>query len=383
VDVAATLRRSGDGLLAIALAAAVGLGFVLTLSSPTDDAASGLDSGEVLAVSLAVALAVGLAWRRRLPLVVLGLAIATELAATSAPMDAPLPVVLAIVVASYSVGANTSGRDAAVGAVGIAVLIVIAAARDLGPDQELNDLAVPALVLATPWLAGLSVRTRTEREIALDRVRVEQSNQAAADVRTRIARDLHDAVAHSMGIIILQARGARRVIATDPDAAREALDAIEATGTEALAEMRTLVDVLRDPDEAAALAPPPSLRHLEPLVARVREAGLPVDVSIEGVPVTLPPGMDATAYRIVQEALTNALAHAGPATANVVIRYDGDHLSLEIGDTGTGTGPVGRGYGLDGMRERVSRFDGRLETGPRPGGGFLVRADLPLQPGRP
>ena len=382
MDIVATLRRSGDGLLAIALAASVVAGFVLTQAAQGDDAV-GPEPGEVLATVAALALAVGLAWRRRLPLVVLGLAIATALAATDAPMDAPVPVVLALVVATYSVGANTSGRDALVGAAGVAVLVAIAALRDFGPDQELNDVAVPALVLATPWLAGLSVRTRTEREIALDRVRLEQANQAAAEVRTRIARDLHDAVAHSMSIIILQARGARRVLPTDPGAAREALDVIEATGTEALAEMRTLVDVLRDPDEAATLAPPPSLRHLDPLVARVREAGLPVDVSIEGAPVALPPGMDATAYRIVQEALTNALAHAGPATANVVIRYDDDRLELEIGDTGVGPGGGSRGHGLAGMRERVSRFDGRLETGPRPGGGFLVRADLPLEPGRP
>jgi signal transduction histidine kinase len=272
--------------------------------------------------------------------------------------------------------------------VGVGALIAIAAGRDLGPDSELNDLAVPTLVLGMPWLAGLSIRTRTERESALERVRVEQANQASAETRTRIARDLHDSVAHAMSVVVIQARGARRVLEQDPEAAQDALDVIEATGTDALAEMRTIVGVLREPDQPAELGPPPSLRHLEPLVERVREAGLPVAVSIEGEPVALPPGMDAAAYRIVQEALTNTLAHAGPATASVVIRYDDDRLELEIADTGIGPGRPGRGgrsdgHGLDGMRERVARLDGRLETGARPGGGFLVRADLPLEPGRP
>jgi signal transduction histidine kinase len=385
VDIGATLKRFGDGLLAIALAAGIAGGALATLVVTGDVAPADPEAPTVAATVVALALAISLGWRRRWPLVVLGMAIATALAASTAPMDAPVPVVLALAVATYSVGANTTGRSALIGAAGVAVLVAIAAVRDLGPDQELNDLAVPALVLGTPWLAGLSVRTRTEREAALDRVRVEQANQAAAEIRAHIARDLHDAVAHAMSIVILQARGARRVLHSDPAAAREALDVIESTSSEALAEMRALVEVLRQPDETASLAPPPSLRHLDPLVARVREAGLPVEVSVEGAPVALPPGMDATAYRIVQEALTNALAHAGPATARVVIRYDDDRLELEIGDTGVGPGARGRtrGHGIDGMRERVSRFEGRLETGPRPGGGFLVRADLPLQPGRP
>ena len=384
MDLAAAIRRSRDGLLATALAAGIAVGAAATLGVAGDDSADGPDRAGIVATGVALALAVSIAWRRRRPLVVLVLAIATAVAATTAPMDAPVAVVLALTVATYSVGAEATGRDAIVGAAGVALLVAIAAVRDLGPDQELNDLVLPALVLATPWLAGVSVRTRAEREAALEQVRVERANQAAAEVRTRIARDLHDSVAHAVSIIVLQARGARRVLATEPESAREALDVIEATGSEALAEMRSLVDVLRAPDEAPTLAPPPSLRNLDPLVARVREAGLPVDLSIEGVPITLPATTDATAYRIVQEALTNALAHAGPATARVVIRYGDDRLELEIGDTGVGPGPRdSHGRGLDGMRERVSRLDGRLETGPRPGGGFLIHADLPLQPGRP
>ena len=171
---------------------------------------------------------------------------------------------------------------------------------------------------------------------------------------------------------------------TDRRSALEALDAIETTGSEALAEMRGLVGVLREDDEGVALSPPPSLRHVESLMARVREAGLPVELSIEGTPVGLPAGMDAAAYRIVQEALTNALAHAGPGTAKVVIRYGVDRLDLEIGDTGVGPGRFGGdGHGLVGMRERVSLHDGQLETGPRPGGGFIVRANFPMRPTNP
>jgi signal transduction histidine kinase len=377
VDARGFLRRHGDRLLALTLVAGLAIQAWLTF---------GVRGGEPLGprVALAVAssllLAASLAWRRRAPLVVLGLAIAAAAVSVTAPVDAPVALVVALTVATYSVGADTTGRAAVLGGVGVGVLIAVAVAKDLGPDQDINDVAVPALIFGVPWLAGLSLRSRRERETALQGLRVEHANAAVADERARIARDLHDAVAHSMGVIILQARGARRAFRTDPEAALEALDAIETTGTAALAEMRGLVGVLRDDGQPMALTPPPSLRHVASLVATVREAGLPVDLSIEGTPVGLPAGMDASAYRIVQEALTNALAHAGPATANVVIRYGPDDLDLEIGDTGVGRRDYGSdGHGLTGMRQRVSFHDGRLEVGPRPGGGFLVRASLPLR----
>ena len=158
---------------------------------------------------------------------------------------------------------------------------------------------------------------------------------------------------------------------------------IEATGSEALAEMRRLLGMLRTDDEEIALAPQPSLRYLDALAAQVREAGLPVDLSVEGEPTELPPGVDLSAYRIVQEALTNALKHAGPATARVVVRYRENDLELEIADTGAAASAGdGEGHGLAGMRERVSLYGGRIETGPRDGGGFAVRARLPLDSGR-
>ena len=370
------LQRHGDRLLAVAVAAGILIQATLAYEARGADA---IHRRDALALGVAMLLAVSLAWRHRAPLVVLALAIAAALASVGAPMDAPLAVVVALTVATYSVGAYAIGRDAVVGGVGVAVLIAVAVAKDLGADAEVNDVAVPALILGTPWLAGLSLRSRHEREAAFDRLRLEQANAAVADERARIARDLHDAVAHSIGVIILQARGARRMFQTDPDATLEALDAIETTGTAALAEMRGLVGVLRDDEQPMPLAPPPSLRHVESLVATVREAGLPVELSIEGTPVGLPAGMDASAYRIVQEALTNALAHAGAASANVVIRYGADDLDLEIGDTGVGPRDVEAGHGLTGMRQRVSFLDGRLDVGPRPGGGYMVRASLPLR----
>jgi signal transduction histidine kinase len=202
---------------------------------------------------------------------------------------------------------------------------------------------------------------------------------AVAEERLRIARELHDVVAHAISVIVLQARGGRRSLAMDPDETRQTLDTIEATGSEALAEMRRLLGMLRRDDEEIALAPQPSLRHLDSLASQVREAGLPVEVSIEGEPVELSPGVDVSAYRIVQEALTNALKHAGPATARVIVRY-GDHdLELEIADTGVGANAGGEeGHGLAGMRERVSLYGGNIDSGPRDGGGFAVKARLPL-----
>ena len=377
MDARGFLRRHGDRLLALTLVAGVAIQAWLTFGVRGGEP---IGPRDVLALALSLLLGASLAWRRQAPLAVLGLAIAAAAATVDAPVDAPVALVVALTVATYSVGADTTGRAAVLGGVGVGVLIAIAVAKDLGPDQDINDVAVPALIFGVPWLAGLSLRSRREREAAVQGLRAEHANAAVAEERARIARDLHDAVAHSMGVIILQARGARRAFRTDPKAALEALDAIETTGTTALTEMRGLVGVLRDDGQPMALAPPPSLRHVGSLVATVREAGLPVDLSIEGTPVGLPAGMDASAYRIVQEALTNALAHAGPATASVVIRYGSDDLDLEIGDTGAGGREYGPdGHGLTGMRQRVSFHDGRLEVGPRPGGGFLVRATLPLR----
>jgi signal transduction histidine kinase len=381
VDVRGLVRRHGDHLLAVAILAGVCAQASVVVLSPGDDVDAGLTARDAIALAAAVLLAVSLAWRRRAPLAVLGVAIVAAALAPTAPVDGPVAVILALVVATYSIGAHTNGRDALVGAIGVGVLVVVAVAKDLGPDAELSDVAVPTLILGMPWLAGVSVRSRQEREAAVERGRLDQAAAAVADERARIARELHDAVAHAIGIIVLQARGARRTVESDPGSALAAIDAIEVTASEALTEMRGFVGLLRDDDSRIELSPPPSLRHIETLAARVREAGMPVEVSIEGTPVRLAAGLDASAYRIVQEALTNALAHAGPARATVVVRYHIDRLELEIGDTGVGSArSPEEGHGLAGMRERVSLHDGRLDMGPRPGGGFVVRATLPMRP---
>jgi len=301
-------------------------------------------------------------------------------------LDAATSPAVALAIAAYSVGANTEGRRAWVGVAGVAAVI----AANVADQFSLGDVLFVAMILGGAWLAGGAMRYRRERERALrrltvdlEREREEKARAAVAEERVRIARELHDVVAHAISVIVLQARGGRRSLATDPEETREALDTIEATGSQALAEMRRLLGMLRRDDEQIALAPQPSLRHLDALAAQVREAGLPVDLSVEGEPIALPPGVDLSAYRIVQEALTNALKHAGPATARVLVRYRKDDLELEIADTGVAAGASdGEGHGLVGMRERVSLYGGKIEAGPRDGGGFAVRARLPLDSNR-
>jgi signal transduction histidine kinase len=227
------------------------------------------------------------------------------------------------------------------------------------------------------------VRSRRERERSLEVERDTRALEAVAQERTRIARELHDVVAHAISLMVLQARGGRRLLADDPDETRHALDAIEHAGEQALVEMRRLLGLLRHGEGEPSLAPPPSLSRIEELVAGIRASGLPVEMAIEGDPVELPPGVDVSAYRIVQEALTNALKHAGPAHAKVTVTYGAEAVDLAIVDDGRGVPAVnGGGYGLAGMRERVAIYGGSLESGPGPGGGYALRVRLPLPSAR-
>ena len=385
------VRIYGDWALALGLALLFQIEmWTIDPSHPPGDVGTDAFSTAERAVAAAAGLVftISLAWRRRAPLAVLALALATSvLANVVAVLDEATTPAIALVVAVYSVGAHTNGLRAAVGGLGAAALIAVNVAEQF----SLGDLLLIAMILGGAWLAGRAIRYRREREhvlerltVDLEREREEKARAAVAEERVRIARELHDIVAHAISVIVLQARGGRRSLATDPTETHEALDTIEATGSEALAEMRRLLGMLRSHDEEIALAPQPSLRYLDALAAQVREAGLPVDLSVEGEPTELPPGVDLSAYRIVQEALTNALKHAGPATARVVVRYRENDLELEIADTGAGAGASdgGEGHGLAGMRERVSLYGGRIEAGPRDGGGFAVRARLPLDSDR-
>jgi signal transduction histidine kinase len=199
--------------------------------------------------------------------------------------------------------------------------------------------------------------------------------------RGRIARELHDVVAHNVSMMVVQAGAARRVLDGDQPHVSSALDEIARAGRQTVDEMRTLLGVLRDPDDPAALKPQPGLADLEQLLDGVRAAGLPVTLRIEGERRLLPQAADLSAFRIVQEALTNSLKHGGPATADVVVRYAPEEVRLEIRDTGAGRpSETGTGHGLVGIRERVAMFGGELEAAPQPEGGFAVRARLPLAP---
>ncbi len=209
---------------------------------------------------------------------------------------------------------------------------------------------------------------------------VAAADRAVAEERRRIARELHDVVAHSVSVMTVQAGAVRRLLRPDQERERQALEVIEATGREALTEMRRLVGLLREQGAMPEFAPQPSMRTVDVLVGTVREAGLPVEIEIEGEPRELPPGVDLSAYRIIQEALTNALRYAGPAHAWVTVRWKDRELELEISNDGRSEpGREGVGHGLAGLRERVALVGGSIESGPRSGGGYVVRAHLPLR----
>ncbi|MGE0029356.1 MAG: sensor histidine kinase [Thermoleophilia bacterium] len=333
----------------------------------------------------AAALLVPLALRRRMPVTLLVLVVAGGAAGSALPKAVTdvEAVGLIVVLAIYNAAAHTAGRRAAVSGALTAVLAVSALLGD--PDGVyLGGVLFFALLFGGPWIAGRVVRRRreSERRIAGER---DAAQAAIADERARIARELHDVVAHAISVIVLQARGGRALLDEDPDETRGALDTIERTGQQALVEMRRLVGLLREDDGTLALAPQPGLERIDALVGDVRAAGLPVQVRVEGAPVALPPGVDLSAFRIVQEALTNALKHAGPARALVVLRYEDDGIVIDVRDDGGGgdapTGD-GSGHGLAGIRERVALFGGEMEAGPAHDGGFAVRARLPFASAR-
>jgi signal transduction histidine kinase len=254
------------------------------------------------------------------------------------------------------------------------------------PQGTAGDILFTDVVFAVVWLAGFLLGRKfeegdaaKERAAQLEREREEQARIAVAEERARIARELHDVVGHSVSVMTVQASGVRRLLRDDQEREREALLTVERTGREALAEMRRMVGVLRRPEEAPALAPQPSLEHLDRLVEQAREAGLPVDLRIEGDAVELPAGVDLTAYRLVQEGLTNALKHARATRAEVLVNYGDGQIEVVVSDDGKGIGNGdGGGHGLVGMRERVTVYGGELDAGPQPGGGYRLRAKLPL-----
>jgi signal transduction histidine kinase len=257
-------------------------------------------------------------------------------------------------------------------------------------DADVVDAAFVSLSLAGAWVLGDRARVQRaltaelqERAARLERDRAEDARRAVASERARIARELHDVVAHHVSMMVVQAEAGP--VAADPARAAGAFEAIAATGRQALVEMRRLLGVLRgDGDQPApSLAPQPGLAEVPSLVEQVGRAGLRVELVVEGALAPLPAGVDLSAYRIVQEALTNAVKHAGPGRARVLVRYGEDDLRLRVVDEGRAGGPAtagGRaGVGLVGMRERVHLFGGELHAGPGPDGGFTVDARLPIR----
>jgi signal transduction histidine kinase len=293
---------------------------------------------------------------------------------------------IALLLAFWAVGSYNDGQLAIAGlGIGLGTLAIIAA------EDDRVDVALAinsAVVYSAVWLFALLLARRSrrahaaeERAARLERDQQERALAAAAEERTRIARELHDVIAHSLSVMTVQAGAARTLLPEHPERAMPPLRAVEETGRQALAEMRRLLGILREGD-APALAPQPGLTDLPALAESVRRAGLPVEVGVEGKPRPLPAGIDLTAYRIVQEALTNTLKHAGPTRASVIVHYDRDAIVLSISDDGGVPMATddGSGHGLTGMRERVNLYSGELDAGAGPDGGFAVRARLPVEP---
>jgi signal transduction histidine kinase len=363
-----------DSVLAAVLTVAAVVEF--RLYHPGLSADPGLDTHMAGVLLFTLPLAV----RRRHPLVCTGMQIAGSALVLAQP---PFASVLGV----YSLCVYGPTPWLAVGWILIGVISLQAGLpgirMQVAPSLELLLVGTVAL------LGGLATRQRQaqarllqERARRLEHERDLASQIAVAEERTRIARDLHDVVAHSVSLIVVQA-GAARMVRGQPPRAVEALRLVEAGGRQALEELRHLVGLLGS-DQEPDLAPQPGLAQLETLAATVGSAGLSVRVRITGSRRELPPGLDLTAYRIVQEALTNTLKHAPGASAEVHVDFRNGELGVEVIDTGGRTKPIDApagGHGLAGMRERFAVYRGRLETGPRAEGGFRVRALLPLEPG--
>ena len=370
VNLVRRVRPHLDTALAAALFVVIEVELWLVSTAPDDRV------GAALAGAIAT---LPLAYRCRFPLATfVAVWVGFALLSRFAPGfdNESMAFLVTFVLSLYSLGAHTTGRHAWVGAALVPVGITVFVTDD-GDAFHVGDIAFGALIVGGPWLAGLAMRLKRQRELQLEQEKHE-AEAAIDEERARIARELHDVVAHAISVVVLQARGGRRVLDDEPQQAREAFDTIERTAAQALAEMRRLLGLLRSDDGQLALAPQPSLSRLDSLVTAVRGAGLQVELEIEGEPVDLPPGVDLSAYRIVQEALTNALKHAGPAHARVLVSYAERELRLEIVDDGAGIGDGGgTGHGLTGIRERVSVYGGDFDAGPRGDGGFSVRARLP------
>ncbi|MEW2293711.1 sensor histidine kinase [Streptomyces sp. NPDC006743] len=384
-----------DGFWALVLLGFSGLGAVSV------DGAPGHHGSVPAALAVSAVLSVVVALRRRMPEKMVLLAAATGAAQLVLDIETTVGdfAMLVIIYTVAAIGARWASRFALAGGMSAATL-----AQIRWPEQHSSAAGNVAIAIFTTvpfvlaWVLGDSMRTRRayfaqleERAARLEKEREAQAKVAVAAERARIARELHDVVAHNVSVMVVQADGAAYVMDAAPDQARKALETISSTGRQALAEMRRLLGVLRtgEHQEGGEYVPQPNAEQIEDLVEQCRGSGLPVDFRVEGTPRPLPSGVELTAYRIVQEALTNTRKHGGPnAGASVRLVYFDDGLGLLVEDDGKGAphelyeegGADGQGHGLIGMRERVGMVGGTLDAGPRPGGGFRISALLPLKP---
>jgi signal transduction histidine kinase len=339
-------------------------------------------------VLLAMAVAVRRQWPLATTFVVLALMSERMLFGAPGDLNNVGGVLVAVILLFYGLGAFAPARRSMWM---LALAVVITSANALTkPGGSVSSLVSMELFgVLLPYGVGRVMRTRAARERVsrdaaeqLDAARESSARAAADGERARIARELHDVIAHSVSVMVIQAGGARLVMGDAPERAQESLRSVERAGREALAEMRRLLGILGDGD-LRALAPQPGLAHIAPLLAHARTSGISADLHIDGDPTPVPPALDLCAYRIVQEALTNAIKHAAPASASVNLCWENRALALEISDDGRQRGAVngtGGGHGISGMRERVALHGGTLEATARPNGGFTVRAVLPLAP---
>ena len=330
-----------------------------------------------------------MAWRRVHPLPV-AVAVATALVVL-ALNGGGLSVALALLIVSFTLGAEAEARSSHLG-LGLLLLLTSAGLLLEANEAVAGDLAAIVTLVVVPWLAGRALRQRADsvaaaiaqaerRELSHER----ELERAAAQERIRLARELHDVVSHSISVIAIQAQAVRRRLR--PEQTREASDLanLEAAAREAMAEMRRLFGVLRDEGEGVSLAPQPGLGELGRLVDQVRGAGVAVDVVTDGEPAELPPGLDLAAYRIVQEAVTNALRHSGGRQVAVRLDYRPGELEVTVDDDGRGMHEgqhVGGGHGLRGIRERAELYGGSLDVGRAALGGTRIRARLPVAAAR-
>ncbi len=312
-----------------------------------------------------------LALRRRYPVavaLVALLAVKAEGLAGGSAANTIAPI-LPLSIAMYSLAVHAGRRSLIGGAAASALLVLLATGR-------IDDALFAGMLLAVPFALGLIVRSRQQRA---DRLEAE-AELAVTRERQRIARELHDVVAHSVGLMTIQAAAGRRVMERNPEHAAQALETIEATGRQALAEMQRMVGILRHRSSDPVLEPQPGLRHLEALLEHLHASGLDVSLEIDPSASGLPPGLDLAAYRIVQEALTNAMRHSSAHKARVAVKRHGDKLEIDIEDPGPAReGTSSSRQGLVGMQERAQLYGGQVDVGRTPHGGYLVHALLRVE----